>query len=469
MSQQSAEFDSDVDIDWELYILNDRYIPIRRLGYGSYSSVWLCYDAEYKKLVAVKIHNINDEIAGIKEERMLHIIKKLESPYLMEIMDSFSVPSPYRDGSHRCIVMNIMLGSMYDVITEDKYLNGIPANIVINVIYQMLIGLKEVHKLGYIHTDIKPENILVAGLSIKDTDFLTYINLNENTNIDDINEVKKIVHKYYYGLNEYDNDDDHDCYSDDNSDCNIDDTTNMSNISDISDLSDIPDNLEMDCDTNSEFSDRQSYDIEASYRIDRSEVSENDNFEDETIQDNINDTGMYRDIINECNIKLSDLGTCIKYKKKMSKFDIQTRYYKSPEILLHLNYNQNCDIWALGCTMYELLTGNILFNPDGVNGISRERYHLHDIERKLGSIPMHMKKESKLNDIYYTSNGKIKGIREFVPEPLFLTLGQHLLENDTEKHVIDNVIDFIHSCLEIEPCKRYNVDDCLSHPIFKLI
>ena len=41
---------------------------------------------------------------------------------------------------------------------------------------------------------------------------------------------------------------------------------------------------------------------------------------------------------------------------------IQSRFYRSPEVLLGLPYNQAIDMWSLGCILYELHTGDPLFN-----------------------------------------------------------------------------------------------------------
>ena len=41
---------------------------------------------------------------------------------------------------------------------------------------------------------------------------------------------------------------------------------------------------------------------------------------------------------------------------------IQSRFYRSPEVLLNIPYNQAIDMWSLGCILYELHTGDPLFN-----------------------------------------------------------------------------------------------------------
>ena len=40
-----------------------------------------------------------------------------------------------------------------------------------------------------------------------------------------------------------------------------------------------------------------------------------------------------------------------------------TTYYKSPKIILKYSLDKTYDYWSLGCTIYELITGEIMFDP----------------------------------------------------------------------------------------------------------
>ena len=57
------------------------------------------------------------------------------------------------------------------------------------------------------------------------------------------------------------------------------------------------------------------------------------------------------------NIKLIDFGSSC-YLTKRTYTYIQSRFYRSPEILLGLPYDQKIDIWSLGCVLVEMHTGN---------------------------------------------------------------------------------------------------------------
>jgi serine/threonine protein kinase len=63
---------------------------------------------------------------------------------------------------------------------------------------------------------------------------------------------------------------------------------------------------------------------------------------------------------NRSAIKVIDFGSSCTGDKKMYKY-IQSRFYRSPEVILELPYTQAIDIWSLGCILVEMHTGIPLF------------------------------------------------------------------------------------------------------------
>ena len=59
-------------------------------------------------------------------------------------------------------------------------------------------------------------------------------------------------------------------------------------------------------------------------------------------------------------IKIIDFGSSCFSSKKMYSY-IQSRFYRSPEVLLGLPYNHKIDVWSLGCVLVEMHTGEPLF------------------------------------------------------------------------------------------------------------
>lgn len=79
---------------------------------------------------------------------------------------------------------------------------------------------------------------------------------------------------------------------------------------------------------------------------------------------------------------------------------INTRQYRAPEVILGCCvWNEISDVWSIGCIIFELLSGDLLFP-------THENYeHLAMIEKMCGPIPKHMAfatEEEKLKKCFTT-------------------------------------------------------------------
>ena len=66
------------------------------------------------------------------------------------------------NGTHMCFVYERLGGSLLDLIKHYNY-KGIPSSIVRVLTRDMLSGLSFIHHCGIIHTDLKPENVLLKA------------------------------------------------------------------------------------------------------------------------------------------------------------------------------------------------------------------------------------------------------------------------------------------------------------------
>ena len=62
-------------------------------------------------------------------------------------------------------------------------------------------------------------------------------------------------------------------------------------------------------------------------------------------------------------VKLLDLGSST-VVDDLYTLSIGTTPYLAPEVVLRSKYNTSVDIWAVGCLIYELMTGDCLFDPE---------------------------------------------------------------------------------------------------------
>mmetsp|Transcript_99781 Transcript_99781/g.149460 ORF Transcript_99781/g.149460 Transcript_99781/m.149460 type:complete len:95 (+) Transcript_99781:478-762(+) len=69
-----------------------------------------------------------------------------------------------------------------------------------------------------------------------------------------------------------------------------------------------------------------------------------------------------------CDIKMCDFGLArnieLDAEEGLTEY-VVTRYYRAPEVMLSSHeYNKPLDIWSVGCTFAELITGGVLFPGD---------------------------------------------------------------------------------------------------------
>ncbi len=131
-----------------------RYIIRDILGRGGMGSVYLGYDPQIERNVAVKIlprELLYDPMFQTRFEREAKAIAVLDHPAVVPVHD-FG-----KDGDQPYIVMRYMSGG-----TLSKRLKGGPLSMteILQVLRRIGPALDEAHKLNIFHRDIKPSNIL---------------------------------------------------------------------------------------------------------------------------------------------------------------------------------------------------------------------------------------------------------------------------------------------------------------------
>jgi len=99
-------------------------------------------------------------------------------------------------------------------------------------------------------------------------------------------------------------------------------------------------------------------------------------------------------------IKLIDFGSSCKINQTMYPY-IQSRFYRSPEVLLSINpYDEKIDMWSLGCILYELHTGDPIFNG------TSEQDQLFKISETFGIPPSAMLEKGRKTASYFKRASK---------------------------------------------------------------
>jgi serine/threonine protein kinase len=108
-------------------------------------------------------------------------------------------------------------------------------------------------------------------------------------------------------------------------------------------------------------------------------------------------------------VKIVDLGNACWTHKHFTD-DIQTRQYRAPEVIINAGYDTSADMWSLACIVFELLTGDLMFDPHSGKSWSREEDHLALMTELMGNFPKSLLAEGKLSSEYFNRNGELKHI-----------------------------------------------------------
>ncbi|CAF94418.1 unnamed protein product [Tetraodon nigroviridis] len=134
----------------------NRYTTLKQLGDGTYGSVLMGRSNESGELVAIKRMKRKfyswEECMNLREVKAL---KKLNHANVVKLKEVI------RENDHLYFVFEYMKENLYQLMKDRKKL--FPESVSRNISFQILQGLSFIHKHGFFHRDMKPENLLCMG------------------------------------------------------------------------------------------------------------------------------------------------------------------------------------------------------------------------------------------------------------------------------------------------------------------
>ena len=391
-------------------IFNSRYLAIKKIGWGHFSTVWLCQDQKNSTYVALKVSksavfysdaaasemSILQHISQIQEFHQLHSNKQKSN--VVKLIDSFTHRGP--NGRHYVLVFEILGINLLEMIKNFDY-RGLPLDIVKSFLIQILKGLKFLHnECGVIHTDLKPENIVLE---------LTRKQVRELSKNGEVfsqlkrKEEESIKNEEIFGIGSQDK------------------AKVLKGMK-----------------GKAKGAKNSTKKVKYGKRLNDQDKSEY----------------FHPGLV----LKIVDFGNAV-YSYGLCNSQIQTRHYRAPEVILGFQFNTKADIWSLGCIAFELITGELLFQPHPGVGYSEDDDHLASIWETLGDFPIEWAKTSKHAWKFFMKD-KLKK----VPDLQILLLKEILMTrygfNDTNATEISG---FLNDVLQINPDKRPSAEELLNH------
>ncbi|XP_055339409.1 dual specificity protein kinase CLK2-like isoform X2 [Paramacrobiotus metropolitanus] len=162
-------------------------------------------------------------------------------------------------------------------------------------------------------------------------------------------------------------------------------------------------------------------------------------------------------VMKSAEIRLIDFGSAT-FDHEHHSTTVTTRHYRAPEVILELSWAQPCDVWSIGCIIFELYSGVTLFQTHD------NTEHLAMMERILGPMPSRLIRKTKTS---YFRNGKLEWDKRSQNGQYVQTHCKPLKKymRDTEEETVE-LFDLIESMLEYDPERRITLRAAMEHGFF---
>ncbi|XP_023691620.2 uncharacterized protein srpk3 [Paramormyrops kingsleyae] len=510
-------------------LFNGRYHVVRKLGWGHFSTVWLCWDLQRKRFVALKIVKSAQHYTetALDEIKLLKCVRDSDPTdpkreTIVQLIDDFKISGIH--GVHVCMVLEVLGHQLLKWIIKSNYM-GLPLVCVKSILHQVLQGLDYLHtKCKIIHTDIKPENILLevdevyvrrlaaeatiwqqAGAPPPSGSSVSTAPRDKQTGKISKNKKKKLKRKEKkqqklleerlldlqrmeelagtsppwgrgVALQEGTDSDRQDTHLSPGPLC----TENGNGSSYGSGPVVAPSKASPEWLSSGAGDMRFSSPGSGLSGLSGSILSRTSESALSTLSGYSTERDSHRSLLSphmfsaadflvnplepqnadKIRIKIADLGNACWVHKHFTE-DIQTRQYRALEVLIGAEYGPPADIWSTACMAFELATGDYLFEPHSGEDYTRDEDHIAHIVELLGSIPPHFALSGRYSREYFNRRGHLRHISSLKPWGLFEVL---LEKYEWPLEQAAQFSDFLLTMLEFIPEKRATAAQCLRHP-----
>jgi len=460
---------------YQLY--NARYRVLTKLGAGAFSTVWPCADEKdclevtdgidrVPELFAMKVCKSKKSVTEQAEDEVA-LFERLQegdncSPHSVQMQGHFWHSGP--NGRHKCMVFEVMGENLLALVKHFDY-NGLPVPMVRRLTRHTLLGLEYIHSRGVIHTDVKLENVLIGRHDI--ADLLSEASRAHRAFTEQKNGAEAMSKGQKKRLKKKQKD---------AAPAKVEPEAKgeMEGLS-KSQKKRLKAKAKEKTDPKADGADGagDSDNEEPAKAVAGAAANDGEGDESDEDVDKLAAEACGRPVppvrqeerfqtlqTSQVFAKLADFGNGCRADRKVTD-EIQTRQYRSPEVIIGAPWDETADIWSAACMFFELITGDFLFDPSTGENWSRNEDHLALIVELLGDYPA---KEyclsGKYSKDFFSNAGKLKHIKslQFWHMAGVLSKKYKLSDEDAEE-----LSDFLCPMLTFNPKDRCSATQALKH------
>ena len=158
MARNASEVDRSAGVPEKI----GKYVIINKIGKGSTGMVYLSHDPYYRRDVAIKVYNIEEDADADRAQvsrkmffNEAHMVGMLQHPNIMPIYDAGE-----ENGNYYVVTEHIQGARTLAAYCRPD--NLLRVDDVVEIIYKCAKALHYAHSRGVIHRDIKPSNVMLT-------------------------------------------------------------------------------------------------------------------------------------------------------------------------------------------------------------------------------------------------------------------------------------------------------------------
>ncbi|KII93725.1 hypothetical protein PLICRDRAFT_35946 [Plicaturopsis crispa FD-325 SS-3] len=473
-----------------------RYTVIRKLGWGHFSTVWLVFDNSEKRHSALKVVKSAARYAETARDEisLLNSLARANPrhpglTHVVSFLDSFSHPSPHAPlkskpndpAMHVCIVFEPLGENLLALIERHKK-KGVPPRVVKIIARQVLLGLQYLHdECELVHTDIKPENIMI---SIPDVEahIASSIQAAQPTSRR-VSVPLQATARHARHVHIFDSQP----LASPKSSSSLESRSSSDSVSTFTPASVAASTpptsigssiaLAMSCkpDDKSAFTGIEA-ELQAALTTSFKDASPGGpSLLSQTAPKDPHRAPSPPRAASPppppsepsgppppITIKIADLGNATPRAAHYTE-DIQTRQYRAPEAIVgRRDWDSRADVWSLACVVFELLTAEYLFDPQGQGALfTKDDDHVAQIIELMGDWPLDAKMGGRYSRDLFDATGALRYIHTLKPWPLKRVMMEKYAYDE---QAAEALCAFLEPMLAPDPRRRVEARDMVDHP-----